>query len=194
MSTDRPAWPVCELTGADRPALERHFLALGTEDRRLRFGVPLREEALCAYVRCIDFNRDAVFGVVDDGLRLVGVVHLASLDEQAEVGVSVLLAHRNRGVGYVLLETAIRRARNWGVRALYMHCLGQNKAIMHLARKQGMNVVRETGEADARVELPSALASVLHDALAGIAALFAYALKHNGSPVSARLNQPIRVG
>ena len=56
--------------------------------------VGLNDDALRKYVERIDFERDAVFGVYDDALRLVGAAHL--------------------------------RARNWGVRALFMHCLTEN--------------------------------------------------------------------
>ena len=40
-----------------------------------------------------------------------------------------------------------------------MHCLSENGAMMHLARKQGMLIVTEKGESDARLELPPADAS-----------------------------------
>ncbi|MGH8709509.1 MAG: GNAT family N-acetyltransferase, partial [Burkholderiales bacterium] len=76
------------------PRLERtkfatHLRALGTEDRRLRFGLPLSDAAIDAYVARIDFGRDAVFGVFDDALQLAGAAHLARADAHAELGVSV---------------------------------------------------------------------------------------------------------
>ena len=83
-----------ELSRLERPALERHFLALGADDRRLRFGVPLNDLALSGYVARIDFDRDALFGVSGDDLGLVGVAHLARARGHAELGVSVLEARR----------------------------------------------------------------------------------------------------
>jgi len=130
--------PVRELSRPDRAALEPHFLTLGPEDRRLRFGVPLNDDALRAYVARIDFERDVVFGVSDDGLHLIGAAHVARGDGHAELGVSVLPGQRGRGIGGALLARAHLRARNWGVRALFMHCLTENGAMMHLARKQEM--------------------------------------------------------
>lgn len=153
------AVPIKELTTFARPALERHFIALGSEDRRLRFGGGLHDEAIRAYVDGIDFNRDAVFGVVDDELRIIGAAHLARGDSDAELGVSVLPGHRGRGIGGELLKRAHTHARNWGVRELFMHCLAENGAMMHLARSQGMAVVQGSGEADARLKLPPADAS-----------------------------------
>ncbi len=146
--------PVCELTAHDRPALERHLLALGTDDRRLRFGNAMSDAAIGGYVERIDFERDALFGVFGDELELVGAAHLARAPGHAELGVSVLSKHRNAGIGGALLARAVLHARNWQLRALFMHCLRENGAMMHLARKQRMLVKTEAGEADAWLELP----------------------------------------
>src|SRR6267142_1832271 len=108
-----------ELSRFERPALERHFLALASGDRQLRFGI---------------------------GGALLGRAHI--------------------------------HARNWGVHALFMHCLTENGAIMHLARKQGMDIVTEAGEADAWLKLPPADASTyMSAAFEQRVALFDHALK-----------------
>src|SRR5258706_15642276 len=85
---------VRELSRLDCAALEKHFLALGVEDRRLRFGVPLSDTGVRAYVARINFERDAAFGVFDDELQLVGAAHLARDPAHAELGVSVLPGRR----------------------------------------------------------------------------------------------------
>jgi len=167
-----------ELSRFERPALERHFLALGTEDRRLRFGVPLNDFSVRSYVARIDFERDALFGVSDDDLELVGAAHLARMNGHAELGISVLEGHRSRGVGAALLARAHLRARNWSVGVLFMHCLTENSAMMRLARKQGMAIVIESGESDAWLTLPPADAAThFGEAFEQRVALFDYALK-----------------
>ena len=173
---------VRELTRLDRRALEPHFLALDGEDRRLRFGISLNDAAVRAYIARIDFERDALFGVHDDDLGLVGAAHVARSDGHAELGVSVLPGHRGRGIGAALLARGHLRARNWGVRALLMHCLTENAAMMHLARKQEMEIVAEAGEADAWLRLPPADASShFGEVFAQRVALFDYALKQGRS-------------
>ena len=129
--------PIRELTRVERPALVQHFLALGFKDRRLRFGAPLSDFSVQQYVERIDFGHDAVFGVADDELHLLGVAHVARAANHAELGVSVLRGHRRGGFGAALLARAHIRARNWGVPALFMHCLAENDAMMRLARRQG---------------------------------------------------------
>lgn len=169
---------VGELTRLDRGALERHLLSLDAEDRRLRFGLALGDAALRAYVAGIDFGRDAAFCVFGDDLQLVGAAHLARSDDGAELGLSVLPGHRGRGLGGALLERAHTHARNWGVDALFMQCLAENGAMLHLARKQGMAIVTQAGEAGASLKLPPADAASRFGAVfEQRLALFDYALK-----------------
>lgn len=169
---------VRELSLFEGAALEKHFLALGADDRRLRFGIAIGDSAVRAYVSRIDFARDAAFGIFDDELALVGAAHVARDRGHAELGVSVLPGFRGKGYGAALLARALQRARNWGVQALFMHCLSENGAMMHLARKQGMDIVAEAGEADAWLRLPPADASShFGEVFAQRVALFDHALK-----------------
>lgn len=170
--------PVRELTSVDRLAYEQHLLALGPEDRRLRFGTPPADSVVRAYVARIDFERDALFGVFSDDLTLVGAAHLARGEDHAELGVSVLPEYRGRGFGGALLERAMLRSRNWRRPKLFMHCLKENAPMMRLASKLGMHVATEAGEADAWLELAQPDAgSYFGEVFAQRVALFDFALK-----------------
>jgi GNAT superfamily N-acetyltransferase len=169
---------VQRLTEASRPELERHFLSLGSEDVRLRFGVAIAAAAIAAYVARIDFEVDAVLGVHDEVLSPVGVAHVAFTGDLAELGVSVLPGHRGRGIGSALLARAAEHVRNRFVTRLFMHCLAENAAMLHIARKLGMTICVDTGEADAFLKLPPAdPASVAGEFVDQRLALFDYALK-----------------
>ena len=150
--------PTVRLHPADRRALAAHFLALDREDRRLRFGSPIADEGLEAYVERIDFARDGLFAVHDDNLEMVAVVHVAVTGGAAELGLSVLPGWRDRGCGNVLLRRAVTYLRNRGVAEVFVHCLSENGAMMHLARKNGMRIVYSGGESDARLALDAATA------------------------------------
>ena len=185
---------VRELSRLDRTAIELHLLALEAHDRRLRFGLAIGDASVRDYVARIDFERDAAFGVFDDELRLVGAAHLARSPRHAELGLSVLAGIRGRGVGGALLARAHLHARNWGERALFMHCLVENRAMMHLARKQGMTIGSTAGEADAWLELPPPDPSTpLVEVFAQRVALFDYALKAQRSSAR-RLAAALRPG
>jgi GNAT superfamily N-acetyltransferase len=166
------------LSPASHDALLRHFIALETNDRRLRFGSMISDAGIADYVARIDFERDAVFGVFDDELRLTGVAHVAVAGGVAELGVSVLPGHRGEGIGSALFDRSGMFARNHLVRILFMHCLTENQAMMHIARKSKMRIVAASGEADAHLELPpSDPASITREMMQEQIALFDYALR-----------------
>jgi GNAT superfamily N-acetyltransferase len=169
---------VQRLTEASRPELERHFLSLEPEDVRLRFGAAIAAAAMVAYVERIDFDVDAVLGVHDEALALVGAAHVAFTGDLAEIGVSVLPGHRGRGIGSALLARAAEHVRNRFVTRLFMYCLAENAAMLHIARKLGMTICVDAGEADAFLKLPPAdPASVAGEFVDQRLALFDYALK-----------------
>lgn len=183
---------VKELSERDRRSVLMHFLALDDAARTLRFGCTQSDELITRYVQKINFSRDALFGVYDDEMQLVGVAHLAfvpcgalgSVDQNtakgrvAEFGVSVLKQARGRGIGSRLFERAAVHCRNEDVDTLYVHCLTANSIMMHIATKAGMQVHRDHGEADAYLKLPPAdPASVLREAVEEQVASLDYAVK-----------------
>jgi RimJ/RimL family protein N-acetyltransferase len=181
-----PATLVRELDDTHRAAALSHFLALEAEDRHLRFGSPTSDAIIERYVANLNFNRDALFGVFNDALDLVGIAHLAYVPSandgtrSAEFGASVLHDDRHRGLGAALLARAAVHARNTHIDTLFVHCLAKNKAMMHLAHKLGMRVEFAYGDADAYLILPPANAqSILHEASQEHMADLDYALKAN---------------
>jgi GNAT superfamily N-acetyltransferase len=178
------AIPVQRLTEAARPKLRDHFLSLDANDIRLRFGSPLGSDAIAAYVEGIDFDTDAVFGVYEDELGLAAAAHVAFGTDGAELGISVLPGHRSRGIGSALFARAVEHARNRFVTRMYMHCLSENAAMMHIAKKSGMNICVDTGEAEAFLKLePADQASISGELIGQRLALFDYALKAQAAAV-----------
>jgi RimJ/RimL family protein N-acetyltransferase len=178
----------------DRKRVLRHFMALDRDDRLLRFGSLLPDAQVEAYVAKLDFKRDIVFGVVDGVFQLVGVGHLAftskdahpdsihytDKEKVAEFGVSVSKSARGQGVGSRLFERAAIHCRNSDVDTLYMQCLSSNRTMMHIAKKAGMEIEREYGEADAHLHLPPpSPTSVLAEALEEQFAKIDYTVKAN---------------
>ena len=185
---------VKELSERDRRRLLMHFLALDDSDRLLRFGSVLPDELITRYVQMLDFSRDKLFGVYDDNLRLVGVGHLAFAPREAmpvlsdatlkehiaEFGVSVSATARGLGVGSKLFERAAIHCRNEDVDTLYMHCLSSNQTMIHIAKKAGMEIHRDFGEADAYLKLtPANAGTMLAEAVEEQFAQLDYTLKAN---------------
>ena len=188
----RETVPIKALGERDRRRMLRHFLSLERPDRILRFGSFMGDEQVTKYVNGIDFQRDMVFGVYNRAFRLAAVGHLAfsprqpssdgvtEKDRVAEFGVSVLKSARGLGIGSKLFERAAIVCRNQDVDTLYMHCLSSNQTMMHIAKKAGMEIHRDYGEADAYLKLgPANPASVLAEAMQEQLATLDYALKAN---------------
>ncbi|MDQ1832323.1 GNAT family N-acetyltransferase [Massilia scottii] len=185
---------VKQLHERDRRRVLKHFLALDDSDRLLRFGTRLPDELVEAYVAKIDFAHDTVYGVYNPVFKLVAVGHLAfgsreasthalsstTKDIVAEFGVSVSASARGLGIGSKLFERAAIRCRNLDVDTLYMHCLSSNQTMMHIAKKAGMEIQRDYGEADAYLRLlPPDPASMLREAIDEQFATIDYTLKAN---------------
>ncbi len=186
----RPTVLVKELGERDRRRILRHFLALDPNDRLLRFGSMIPDDAIAAYVGKLDFKHDIVFGVVNRVFQLVGVGHLAfakadgakptTKQRVAELGVSVSKSARGQGVGSRLFDRAAIHSRNSDVDTLYMQCLSSNQTMMHIARKAGMQIKREYGEADAYLQIPPpSPGSVMTEALEEQWAVIDYNFKAN---------------
>jgi RimJ/RimL family protein N-acetyltransferase len=185
---------VKSLAERDRRRVLRHFLGLDRDDRLLRFGSVLPDAQVEAYVAKLDFTKDILFGVYNRVFKLVGVGHLAfasrdahpdsvqytDKEKVAEFGISVSKSARGQGIGTRLFERAAIHCRNSDVDTLYMQCLSSNRTMMHIAKKAGMEIRREYGEADAHLHLPPpSPGSVLAEALEEQFAKIDYTVKAN---------------
>ncbi|TDK60639.1 GNAT family N-acetyltransferase [Sapientia aquatica] len=187
---------VKELSARHRSRVMNHFLGLDQSDRLLRFGSNLSNELITTYVKGINFETDKVFGVFSHHFRLIGVGHLAFVpradrplvdgvvQKVAEFGVSVSSNARGLGIGSKLFERAGIHCRNADVTTLYMHCLSSNQTMMHIAKKAGMEIHRDHGEADAYLKVaPANPSSVMKEAMQEQVASLDYSLKSNISAV-----------
>jgi GNAT superfamily N-acetyltransferase len=169
---------VVHLDETHRDAMRDHFVALSSEDRRLRFGSPLATRAVIEYVDGIDFERDVLLGLQGANGALIGIAHVAFSDDGAELGISVLPGYRRRGAGSALFAGAVEQARGRNVSRVYMHCLSENAAMMHIARRAGMKIVVSAGDADAHLALPAGEVSRFDEkALLKRIALYDWALR-----------------
>jgi len=152
-----PRWlPVRSLGVRHRERILTHLIALGDDDRHLRFGQVATDEQIRLYVDHIDFERDELFGIFNSKLRLVAMAHLALAADasSAEFGVSVLPSQRGRGLGARLFEHAVTHARNRGAKSMAIHLARENGPMLAIVRKSGAAVRFEGADAVADLPLP----------------------------------------
>ena len=152
--------PIRSLGANQRDRIAAHLLALGSEDRYLRFGYAANDEQIHRYVDGLNFERDDIFGIYNRKLELIAMAHLAfSVDPTctscAEFGVSVLAHARGRGYGSRLFDRAVMHARNEGVAMMFIHALSENTAMLKIARNAGAVVERDGSESEAYLKLPA---------------------------------------
>jgi ribosomal protein S18 acetylase RimI-like enzyme len=155
--TPRLHWvPIRSLAERHRARILAHLLALPEPDRYLRFGYAASDAQIARYTDLIDFAHDEVLGIFNRRLELIALAHLAALPggKEAEFGVSVLPGARGRGYGARLFDHAVLHARNRNIDTLVIHALSENTAMLRIARHAGAQVVRDGGEAQARLRLP----------------------------------------
>src|SRR5258706_9051671 len=124
MNTNAPL--TLRLSEQDHYPLLSHFLALDTDDRRLRFGASVGDLVIRRYVARLDFGHDGLFAVRDAEGRIVAAAHVAISKDVAELGLSVSNGHRSRGNGGALFARAVDFLRNRGMHEVHVHCLAEN--------------------------------------------------------------------
>jgi GNAT superfamily N-acetyltransferase len=142
-----------KLYAHERSLYADHLKRLPDNDRRLRFASSCATEAWVeSYVAGIRED-DLILAVVEHD-KVVGAVHVAINGAVAEIGISVDADHRTGGMGSELLAQAVAFARNRRAEKLYTLCLSENRSMVALARRSGMELHCDSGEAEAFLDLP----------------------------------------
>lgn len=139
-----------------------HLCSLEDEDRRLRFGGITTDEFIASYVKkTLSVKNSQWFGCVTDG-QIISACHAIIYNEQGELGCSVNLDYRGKGLAQAMLDRAITYFRVNSISKVYMHCLTENSTMRHIAHKNSMTVVSCQGEVDAtiHIEPPTSLTAM----------------------------------
>lgn len=171
---------VRKLTLVDKYKLTNHLINLQGEDRRLRFGGMVSDDYIKQYV-ANSFNEDSQWFGVDhiDG-HLVATCHVAIVNGEAELGCSVDEDFRGEGFAQKMFNRAVTWLRVRGITHVFMHCLSENGAMKHIARKNDMILVSEYGETDAKVEVePATPATYMEEAYLNRIAIYDMYMKNN---------------
>lgn len=169
-----------KLSILDKHKLTSHLQSLEGEDRRLRFGGAISDDAIATYVEGSFDDESKWFGIDHIDGSLVAACHAAVNNGQAELGCSVNPDYRGNGFAQLMFDRAVTWLRTKGIDQVFMHCLTENAVMRHIARKNEMTVVSSYGETDAEVKIePPTPATVMKDAYLDRIALYDMYWKNN---------------
>lgn len=162
-----------KLLDLDYTKLVAHLQRLQGEDRRLRFGGMVSDDYIKQYVTDSFVAPNNKWFGVDGEEGIIAACHVAVIDDDAELGCSVETKYRGQKVAQAMFDRAVTWLRARGIQEVYMHCLAENGAMKHIAKKNDMTLVSEYGETDATVQVePPTLMTPLKDAYMDRMALY----------------------
>jgi RimJ/RimL family protein N-acetyltransferase len=137
----------------DKELVKQHLYSLTGEDRRLRFGSMVSDTYIRDYVD-LSWNdeKNQWFGCIVNN-TVVSACHVAIYNNEGELGCSVDEKHRGHGLAQEMFDRAVTYLRTQNIKEVYMHCLTENQAMRHIAKKHDMVVVSCDGETDAKVKV-----------------------------------------
>lgn len=147
---------VYRLPASEFHRYKTHLLSLDEESRYMRFGYPIRTEQIRDLCKRWQENADKniIFAIENDDLEVVAIGHISLEEEPAELAFSVFKECQRQGMGDALMKRTIEYCQNHSIKTGQMVCLGSNDAIKKLARKHGILVRTEHGDASAEVSIP----------------------------------------
>ena len=160
--------PLCV---SDREAVRTLFAWLSPESRRRRFltAKPKLSDRELTYFTDVDHVDHEALAVIDreDG-SIVGVARYVTWPERpgaADVAIEVADDLQRNGIGLMLAEALIRRARENGINVLTATTLWENRAARALARQVGFRARSSAGnEIELELQLDTARTGVAEEA------------------------------
>lgn len=135
------------LTTLHYPLVREHLLRLPDEDRRRRFGTPLKDSAIAAYVDRLDPETTQLYGQIE-GERLVALAEIfpAGAPDICEAAFSVDPDRRREGLGRTILTRALDRAADAGFARMILYIQQANTPMREIARKHGFQLRLDEGD------------------------------------------------
>ena len=133
-----------EIAAEDAGELIDYLKRIGSETDNLTFGkegLPVTVEQEREYLQQVhDAERSVYYGVWKDGM-LTGEGSLSGLPRRmshcAELGLTVVKAEWNKGIGSLLLDKLIGYARRSGMEMVILDVRSDNTGAIHLYEKYG---------------------------------------------------------
>jgi len=124
----------------DSVEIADHLMRLDKEARRFRFCCVPSDAYIQNYVSNFDWDCQILFGYLENN-TVRAIVEVGweswSFPRSGDLGMSVELPWRRKGVGSNLLNLTFEAARNRFVKEIHADCMAENKYAIALLRKFG---------------------------------------------------------
>jgi len=139
-------------------AVSSHIASLNSHDQYLRFGYCIPAARISEYVAAtlatVNTRQRADFWFgIKQGEQLVATLHVAIVDDAAEFAFTTIENHRGKKLGQLLFARGYQLVTEYSIPRVYMHCLTENKAMQHIARKFGLAVMTQGSESEGSVNI-----------------------------------------
>ena len=128
-----------ELFEEDVQLLLAFFLRLPAADRYHRFGRPMTDESISAYVARLAWTDSVYLGAFDPSAKLIGLLELADVRNGAEIAIVVDPSARGKGLGKALMDRAMLKAKVRGAERVVLLCQIHNEPMRRLAHSVGLH-------------------------------------------------------
>ena len=135
-------------TGADAAEILQYLKQIGGETDNLSFGaegLPFTPESEAAYINQIENSCDSIMLVAKEDGKIVGDAVLnrfpRRMKHRGELGISVLKAYWNKGIGSQLLLEIINFANENSFEIIDLQVRSDNLAAIHLYEKFGFRKI-----------------------------------------------------
>ena len=128
----------------DAEAILQYLKQVGGETDNLTFGeegVPFTVEEEAEYLAGLEASKDSIMLVAKEDGAIIGCANLnrqpRRMSHRGGIGLSVLKAYWNRGIGGQLIESLIEFAKSNGVEIVDLQVRSDNAPAIHLYEKYG---------------------------------------------------------
>jgi len=131
--------------------------SLDADTLRSYFGFSLNQNGIDHLVTKWKINTaNHYFLIAHRADQWVGILHIATFNDEVEFGVIVKQEFRRQGIADQLLNEAITWAQNRGYQKLFMHCVVENQVIQRLCEKHQLTICNTYGDIVGEMKLPKA--------------------------------------
>jgi acetyltransferase len=147
----------------DEPLYPPFLKRVTADDLRLRFFAPVKEfsHSFIARFTQIDYARAMAFVAIAQSGEMLGVgrLHMMTHSDTAEYAVLVRSDLKGHGLGWILMQTLIKYARDEGIAAIQGEVLAENSTMLQMCAALGFSISQSPTEPTIRlVRLPIAAA------------------------------------